>query len=314
MPSRNSIGPTMVPLNRLADWRLSDADFLKKIESSGTAEKFTELRRRHPLPREQRIVFHEGPHKYEVDGITVPRSATSLIHSYCPAPFDPATALASMKAAKRAQFINDADGRQITDEEVLASWTTNGQVASARGTLLHYHAEACCNGIAVEPPHSPDFKMIIRLVDALQEMGYTPFRTELCVIHLGLCCAGQIDALFRRECDASLALIDWKRSKVTFDKCFRSLRPPLEHVPDCNGFLYMLQLALYKYICESEYGLTIDSLFLGVVHPTQEKPRLIRMPYMREEIEMVVEDQIAKGFAVSAAIPGATTPFRLPTL
>ena len=156
--------------------------------------------------------------------------------------------------------------------------------------------------------------MIIRLVDALQEMGHTPFRTELCVILLGLCCAGQIDALFRRECDASLALIDWKRSKITFDKCFRSLRPPLEHVPDCNEFLYMLQLALYKYICESEYGLTIDSLFLGVVHPTQEKPRLIRMPYMREEMEIVVQDQLAKGFAVSPAIPGAASPFRLPTL
>ena len=90
----------MVPLSQLADWRLSDADFLEAFESFGAAEKFTELRHRHPLPREERIVFHEGPHKYEVDGITVPRSATSLIHSYCPAPFAPATALASMKAAK----------------------------------------------------------------------------------------------------------------------------------------------------------------------------------------------------------------------
>lgn len=304
----------MVPLSRLADWRLSDTAFLEAFESFGSAEKFTELRQRYPLPREDRIVFHEGPHKYEVDGIAVPRSVTSLIHSYCPSVFDPVKALASMKPVKRAQFVYGPDGIPMTDEEVLASWTVKGRVASARGTLLHYHAEACCNGIQVEVPHSPDFKMIICLLEALREMGYTPFRTELCVIHMGLCCAGQIDALFRRKCDASLALIDWKRSMVTFDKCFRSLRPPLEHVPDCNGFLYMLQLALYKYICESEYGLKIDSLFLGVVHPTQEKPRLIRMPYMREEIEMVVEDQITKGLAVSSAIPGAAALFRLPTV
>ena len=76
----------------------------------------------------------------------------------------------------------------------------------------------------------------------------------------------------------------------------------------------MLQLALYKYICESEYGLRIDSLFLGVVHPTQDKPRLIRMPYLREEIEAIVEDQVLRGLAVSSAVPGAAAPFRLPTV
>ena len=32
------------------------------------------------------------------------------------------------------------------------------------------------------------------------------------------------------------------------------------------------------------------------------------MPYMRAEIEMVVEDQIAKGLDMSAAIPGVAAP------
>ena len=301
----------MVPISRLADWRLSDADFLEAFGSSGAAGKFTELQFRHPLPREDRIVFHEEPHQYEVDGITVPRSATSLIHSYCLAAFDPAQALASMSATKRGRFVTGPGGRQMTDEELCALWAANGKAASARGTLLHYHAEAHCNDVSVEPPHSPDFKMVVLLVEALRDMGFKPYRTEVCVIHIGLCCAGQIDALFIDDA-GSLALLDWKRSTVTFDKCFRPLGPPLEHVPDCNGFLYMLQLALYKYICESEYGLTIDSLFLGVVHPTQDKPRLIRMPYLREEIEAIVEDQISRGLAVSAAVPGAAAPFRLP--
>lgn len=305
------VRPAMVPISRLADWQLSDVDFLKAFESSGTAVKFIELKLRHPLPREDRIVFHEGPHRYEVDGIAVPRSVTSLIHSYCLSAFDPAKALASMSVSKRAGFITGPGGRQMTDEEVCAVWAANSKVASARGTLLHYHAEAHCNAISVEPPHSPEFKMVVLLVDALREMGFEPYRTEVCVIHIGLCCAGQIDALFIDDV-GSLALIDWKRSKVTFDKCFQPLGPPLEHMPDCNGFLYMLQLALYKYICESEYGLVIDSLFLGVVHPTQDKPRLIRMPYLREEIEAIVDDQLSRGLGVSAAVPGAAALFRLP--
>ena len=302
----------MVPIFRLADWRLSDGDFVDAFESSGATEKFTELRHRHPLPRENRIVFHEGLHKYEVDGVTVPRSVTSLVHSYCPAPFDPEKALTSMKTTTRAQFVNGHDGSQMTDDEIIASWATSGKVASARGTLLHYHAEAHCNSMSVELPHSPEFEMIVILVEVLRDMGFTPYRTEVCVIHIGLCCAGQIDALFIGD-DGSLALIDWKRSRVSFDKCYRTLQPPLEHIPDCNGFRYMLQLTLYKYICESEYDLRIDSMFLGVVHPSQDKPRLIKMPYLREEIEMIVEDQILRGLAVSSAITGAAAPFRLPS-
>ena len=85
----------MVPVSPSADRRLSHVDFFQSFESFGPAVKFTELCRRHPLPREERIVFHERPHKYKVDGITVPRSATSLVHSYCPAPFDPANVLVS---------------------------------------------------------------------------------------------------------------------------------------------------------------------------------------------------------------------------
>ena len=163
--------PMMVPLSWLADWRLSDSAFLEAFESFGAADKFAELRCCHLLPREERIVFHKGPHKYEVDGITVPRSATSLIHSYCLSLFDPVKALASMEASKQAQFINNVDGSQMTDKEILASWAANCKVASARGTLLHYHVEACCNGIPVEPLHSPEFKMIMNLVEVLQEMG-----------------------------------------------------------------------------------------------------------------------------------------------
>ena len=302
----------MLPISSLADWRLPDGDFIQAFESFGTLPKFTTLRRLHPLPREDRIEFYEKTHKYEIDGITVPRSVTSLIHSYCVAPFDPVKTLASMSVTKRGQFVQGTDGRRMTDEEICNLWVVNGKVASARGTLLHHHAEAHCNAVVVEPPHSPEFKMIILLTNAFQDMGFKPYRTEFCVIHMGLCCAGQIDALFIDD-GGSLALVDWKRSNVTFDKYFRSLLPPLEHVPECNGYLYMLQLALYKYICESEYNLVIDSLFLGVVHPTQDKARLIRIPYLYEEIIAIVEHQLVMGFAVSHGIPGANAPFRLPT-
>ena len=65
---------------------------------------------------------------------------------------------------------------------------------------------------------------------------------------------------------------------------------------------------------ESEYGYIVgENLYLGVVHKSLPAPRLIRVPYMQEEMLMIAEDQIRQGKAVSLAQPGPDAPFRLPS-
>ena len=67
------------------------------------------------------------------------------------------------------------------------------------------------------------------------------------------------------------------------------------------------------YILESEYGYVVgENLYLGVVHPDLPAPRLIRVPYMQEEMLLIVEDQIWQRKAVSFAQPGPDAQFRLP--
>ena len=67
------------------------------------------------------------------------------------------------------------------------------------------------------------------------------------------------------------------------------------------------------YILESEYGCVVgENLYLGVVHPDLPVPRLIRVPYMQEEMLLIAEDQIRQRQAVSFAQPGPNAPFRLP--
>ena len=56
----------------------------------------------------------------------------------------------------------------------------------------------------------------------------------------------------------------------------------------------------------------MNSMYLGVVHATLTRPRLIRVPRMAFEMEGIVADQVAKGLAVSASEPGGAAPFRLP--
>ena len=53
------------------------------------------------------------------------------------------------------------------------------------------------------------------------------------------------DALFIDESGA-ITILDWKRTqRIRFDG-FRSLREPIDHLPDANGWLYCLQLNTYK--------------------------------------------------------------------
>ena len=180
------------------------------------------------------------------------------------------------------------------------------------GILFHYHCEAHCNGLLIERPHSPEFKMFLELMTMLDQMGYIPFRTEVRLFHIGLCIAGQLDALFHNHANDTFALIDWKRCRsVVFENNLRCIWPPLDNLPESNGSLYSLQLNMYRYILESEYDLHIgENMFLGVCHPELQRPRLIRVQNLQSEVEIIVRDQIARGHATSAAEIDAL--FRLP--
>ena len=63
---------------------------------------------------------------------------------------------------------------------------------------------------------------------------------------------------------------------------------------------------------ETENGLRVKALFLGQVHPSRPKVRLIRIPCMEDEINLIVADQLARGETVSEALPGVDAPFTLP--
>ena len=170
---------------------------------------------------------------------------------------------------------------------------------------------------------------------------------ELLQQQKGLCLAGQADALFV-DSAGDIVILDWKRTKsIRFDNAFRSLKEPLQHLPDSNGWLYSLQLNVprgrqrlgalcacgaygayvaepdwlmlkpsvahcwvYKYMLETEYGLRVSSMYLGQVHPCLPRAMLIEVPCMRDELQLIVDDQIDLGEAISGALPDAR--FALP--
>ena len=64
--------------------------------------------------------------------------------------------------------------------------------------------------------------------------------------------------------------------------------PPIGHIEDCPYFHYALQLSLYKYILEKNYGIEIADLRLGIFHPAYHKPYVLRIPYMKDEVETLM--------------------------
>ena len=107
-----------------------------------------------PFPREDRITFNEEKHEYTIDGvIKAPRSATGLLGEYKPG-FDAAGALHAMKngrdwETKRAAF--EASGVSTEGDGILQAWQRNGEIARARGHLLHYQAPWPCSSRLVAP-------------------------------------------------------------------------------------------------------------------------------------------------------------------
>lgn len=70
-----------------------------------------------------------------------------------------------------------------------------------------------------------------------------------------------------------------------------------------------LQVNLYAYILETEYGYTVSSMYLAQVHPGLLRPKLISIPRMDQEIELLVEHEIQCGRATQPK-PGAI-PFEV---
>ena len=68
-------------------------------------------------------------------------------------------------------------------------------------------------------------------------------------------------------------------------------RPPLQHLPDCDGTKYSLQLNLYRYILSRYYGIKVTRMVLASFHPSQSDAYFAaEIPIMEEEVLAIVQD------------------------
>ena len=216
--------------------------------------------------------FDEINHKYTIDGKDL-ISVTTLVEN-CFEKFD-----ADYWAAKKAPKMG------ITADELKARWEANAQQARNLGTAMHDKIEKYYMGITSDSDETFDLFLQFANTHTLH-----PYRTEWRIFDEEYNIAGTLDFL---ECsNGKFTIYDWKRSeKLVKNGCIERESPfrktalyPISHICDTTYWHYALQVSIYRYILEKNYNIEVSQNRLAVFHPSNGKPHLIELPYLKNEV------------------------------
>lgn len=244
---------------------------LERLEYERRMEKYR-FNKRNFHERDKNITFRQIDHVYIVNGIALD-SVTTFVNNAFPK-FN-----SEFHAKRKAKQLG------ISPEEVLEMWNKKGKESRDLGTAMHSKIENYYLGSdSVETDAYKLFKIFANKIEL------KPYRTEWAVYDWEHKIAGTID--FVDYQNGEYIIYDWKRSEKIIDngipvkiyKYGEKGNYPLEHLDNTPYYHYALQLSLYKYILEKNYGMKISDLRLGIFHPTYNKPYVLKMPYLKKEI------------------------------
>lgn len=241
------------------------------------------LRRLNGHPRDEHLVFDEGPHVYYIRGDSNNISVTTLVHRYF-GQFDADAVIAKMMASPKwpkSKYFG------MTGEAIKKQWSDAGLDASTKGTRMHKSIELFYNNLPTDDfEQDKEFQMFKHFHHVWKDL--VPYRTEWEVYDEELRLAGSIDMVFKHNDE--LFIYDWKRSKeIKFTNRWERGLGPLQDYDDCNFVSYSLQLNIYRYILEKHYGLKIAGLFLVVIHPDFDHFKRIPCLELRDVVHQIME-------------------------
>lgn len=241
-------------------------------------------------PRDQLIIFDEGPHIYTVldDLESKYVSCTTFIHHF----FHEFNADLIINKMMKSSKWNQNRYFGMTANQIKQSWEHNRIEASTAGTQMHKTIESFYNQ-EITLDSFRDVPDMQHFIDFYQEYGYhlKPYRSEWMVFDWDLKLAGSIDFVTENE-DGTLDIYDWKRSnEIKRENQWQNGKDPIQHLPDTNYWHYCLQLNIYKAILERNYQKQIRQLTLVVLHPVQVKYKLIPVVDLSREVENLFQSR-----------------------
>lgn len=227
---------------------------------------------KHQHHRDSLLHFDEASHTYSVNG-KVYKSVTTLVGEYFEQ-FD-----ADYWAVRKAPSLG------MTPQQVKDMWTRKGEEARQLGTIMHNKIERHYLGL----PNSSD--ETYRLFEQFTQSHHlSPYRTEWAIYDEDSGIAGTLD--FLNYENGIFTIYDWKRSnKIVVNgiadknnKWGKRAFSPISHVHDTTYWHYALQVSIYRYILEKNYGINVSTGRLAIFHPDYNRPYVVEVPYMRDEV------------------------------
>ena len=251
-------------------------------------------------PRDDRIQFEEESHIYTIDGSCVGWiSCTKFLHEFF-GEFDADAIIAKMMKSSKW---SESKYFGMTPEQIKKQWSDKGEASSKAGTRMHldierfYNAMLAVGGFTLQdgltglnidqwsPVEGPEWNYFCSYqTEYAEKNGLIPFRTEWLVFDDEHRLSGSIDMVYKKP-DGTLAIYDWKRIEEakTMNK-FQSGIGPVSHLPDTNYWHYSLQLNIYRYILEKNYGYKVSDLALVILHPINSSWRVLKLNIMDDEV------------------------------
>lgn len=219
-------------------------------------------------------------------------SGTKVIHHFFQ-PFDPDGKIAANKAKKMG----------ISVEQLRFQWKQKAANACALGTRVHETCEDVLRGrrdllgkweFRNKPQTIHEQKLMAAGFSAAQKVMQTMdvIGIEQIVFDIDCQIAGTIDLLCRAKSDPNLYwILDWKTNeKIDFNNRFgvHGLYP-IEHLEDCSGTHYALQLSLYEFLLRiGKYIPHGAKVRRGIFHLTDEGAKFYELPDFAIEVRNMV--------------------------
>lgn len=210
--------------------------------------------------RDARIEFQKTGHRYMIDGSDEGYvSVTSLVHRYFPT-FHPGVAIDKMMSSSKWE---QSKYYGKTKCQIKAEWNHQRDESSHLGNRLHEQIERYL--LMEEKAETVEFFYFLKWLEF--RAGWKTYRTEMPVFDEGVRVAGSIDCLFV-DGDGKYYLVDWKRTKsLKMENVWEDGFGPFEGIDHCNYSHYSLQLNIYRYILKRHYGITVEGMYIVVLHP-----------------------------------------------
>lgn len=202
-------------------------------------------------------------------------------------------------------FVSE-DEAAIIQKQILLYWDEINEKSLLKGDFLHNHKEVKALSLdkVVNPFSGNELKVIKnkewideytvkRIVDINNlTTGYYP---EI-IVDFGIF-LGTIDKLYIEEDllnDKWFYIDDWKTNKkLDFENPFQKMKPPIQHLDDCNWNHYRLQLSLYCNIM-IKLGYKYGGSRLTHCILNEETGKWSQIPYefqyLEKEIESLIRD------------------------